>query len=546
MCGIFSSIGNHSDINSKTLNDCFNLISHRGPDNTTWKQITNFVGMGFHRLAIVCPEPNSNQPLKLNSTWLICNGEIFNHKFLEETYDLTDDLKTGSDCEIILHLYKLFKGGRNAIHNICTLIEAEFSFILYDEVLNECFCARDIFGVRPLFWGIDSKHNLFFSSEIKSLKFLDAVEPFLPGHYMEIRLNSISILNKYKLFKYYDFPNRNNKNYFEFDSLNIINKLLRDAVNKRLMSDRPVGCFLSGGVDSSIISSLVSEKLPNVECFSIGLKNGVDICSAKKVVSFLNNKGRKIKHHIVNFTIEEGFLNLRNVIYHLETYDVTTIRASTPQYLLSKYIKNNTNIVVSYIREGADEAFNSYLYSRYAPSAYSLEIDSKRLLSELYLFDNLRVDRTTSAFGLEVRIPFLDPKILNYLFSLSPEFRVCNNNIIEKKILRDAFKKDNIIPNEILYRQKSAFSDAVSSKDESWYKTLCAKFINNVIKDEELQNAYKKYPFNTPRTKEALYYRNIFSELFPNRDRIIPHYWMPKWVDVEDDPSATILPNVSL
>jgi asparagine synthase (glutamine-hydrolysing) len=471
------------------------------------------------------------QPLYLDDLVLICNGEIFNHKELEKAYSL--EMNTGSDCEIILHLYNLFGRTEEALVRLLNVLRGEFAFVLYNMTAKTLIAARDPFGIRPLFISYEN-NDICVASELKALAFSKAARPFLPGFYM------IKTSNIYTSAPYYLTLMRPavSKNYVEKDVETQIKTVLEDAVKIRLMSDRPVGCFLSGGVDSSIIAALVSEHLPRLECFSIGLKNGSDIEAAKKVVEHFTKNGKPVKHHIVNFTVEEGIKIIKDVIWHLETYDITTIRASILQFLLSRYIAKNTNIKVLYSGEGADEIFNSYLYSRLAPSPEALEQDSIRLLNQLYLFDNLRVDRTTAAFGLEVRIPFLDPRLVDVMMSADPQLRSCNNRI-EKKILRDAFADTGLLPQEILYRQKHAFSDAVSSSEESWYKSLIAH-IDKVVTDRDLVFYNDFVP--PAVSKEAFYYRQIFNELFPERSNVLTHYWMPQWVDTNGDPSATVLP----
>jgi asparagine synthase (glutamine-hydrolysing) len=361
------------------------------------------------------------------------------------------------------------------------------------------------------------------------------VDPFLPGHFMKVDLDTFETeyTPYFQIEKIERFSGNVDRNYF----LNIINKLLTKSVVKRLMSDQPLGCLLSGGLDSSLVTSIVSRYVKNVHCFSIGLENSVDVFAAKKVAAFL--KIPKEKHHIVTFTVEEGLKALEDVIYHLESYDITTIRASTPQYLLAKYVKNKTNVKVLFSGEGADELFAGYQYSKDSPSAEALHKDTIKLLKELYLYDNLRTDRTTAKWGLEVRIPFLDKEFTKFVLSLDPSLRRPSKKIMEKLLLRDSFK-NNYLPEEILYRPKEAFSDAVSSKEVSWYRTL-ADHIGQVVSDEELKDAHSKYPFNTPQTKEALYYRNIYSRLYPNREELIAHYWMPQWQGNIKDPSATVL-----
>jgi asparagine synthase (glutamine-hydrolysing) len=541
MCGIFASL---SDENEEELIPYIKKIQHRGPDASSIKQIDTIsfdekiynLIFGFHRLAIVDVSSKSMQPIVLNDLVLICNGEIFNHKELELTYNLT--MTTGSDCEVILHLYDMFGRGKVALESLLKVIRAEFAFVIYDMTNKSLLVARDVFGIRPLFISCEN-NSIVVASELKALSYRKNVKPFMAGSFL-IKTPKNTLFHKYHLLV--PSINKINNSHFIESSIKI---LLQDAVNIRLMSDRPVGCFLSGGVDSSIITALVAEKIPHLECFSIGLDGGVDIEAAKKVVNHINASGKSIKHHIINFTIEEGINVLKEVIWHLETYDITTIRASVPQFLLSQYIANNTSIKVLYSGEGADEVFNSYLYSRLTKSGDLLEKDSIRLLNELYMFDNLRVDRTTAAYGLEVRIPFLDIQLVEFMMSIDTSFRTCHDKI-EKKILRDAFADTNLLPNDILYRQKHAFSDAVSSSEQSWYKSLVSH-IDNIISDEELaifnKNNTNSCLMNTAKslTKEAYYYKKIFDELFPNRENVLTHYWMPKWTDTNGDPSATVL-----
>lgn len=548
MCGIFATFGyNDTDISLP-----FNLIKHRGPDDTRIEKVgaigDNNIVFGFHRLAVIDLSEESSQPLRLDDLYLICNGEIFNYLKLADIYGF--DMNTKSDCEIILHLYKEFRSdvgsGEKALISLLSVIRGEFAFVLYDKANNTLMAARDTFGVRPLFYTLDGA-NMAFASELKALPFAKNVKPFVPGtfYYTEQTQNNVKIL-----FRSYTalIPTKNVRSDLRHthDAQKIhktIRFLLEDAVKIRLQSIRPVGCFLSGGVDSSLITAIVAKHIPNLNCFSIGLKGGADIAFAKMVVKHINesqtDKSYRVTHHIVEFTVADGIQALSDVIYHLETYDITTIRASIPQFLLSKFIAMNTDIKVLYSGEGADEVFNSYLYSRLAPSAKALEDDSKRLLSELYMFDNLRVDRTTAAFGLEVRIPFLDPRLSEYLFCLDPALRLCNKDI-EKKLLRDSFAGTNLLPDEILYRKKEAFSDAVSSESCSWYKSL-ANHIDYTISDEEFNTNKTKYRLNPPPTKEAYYYRKVFDDLFPDRASVLKHYWMPKWTNTNGDPSATVL-----
>lgn len=526
MCGIFCSINNCDTNCNNVLNDnnnldSFILIGHRGPDYSTLNRVDNNVYLGFHRLAIVDQSLNGNQPFELDDSYLVCNGEIYNHEQLISKYNLMP--KSKSDCEVILHMYNKF-----GIDKTVRELDAEFAFILYDTEHKTIYVARDHYGVRPLFIG-SKNTELYIASEVKSLHMCNTVEQFRPGHYA-----TIDASNNVTYTKYFDYLELND-HCLELVKYNLRCKLT-DAVNKRLMSERPIGCLLSGGLDSSLVTSLVHKQMPDVHCFSIGLEGSVDVAAARVVARHLNITN----HHIVTFTVDEGFNVLKDVIYHLESYDITTVRASTPQYLLAKYIKENTDIKVLYSGEGSDEIFAGYQYSKMAPSIKALHEDGKRLLNELHFYDNLRTDRTTAAWGLEVRVPFLDKEFVQYSMSINPEFKMCNNKM-EKSVLREAFANSTMLPLEILYRRKEAFSDAVSSKEISWYKTLVSK-INELVTDADLENAKYRYKINTPKTKEALYYRNCFVEMYPDRDNLIPHYWMPQWQTTElYDPSATVL-----
>ncbi len=515
MCGIFATFSNNSV--SKAVVDNSDLISHRGPDNSSEYRHKKCY-MKFHRLAIMDRTERSNQPMIKQNMVLICNGEIFNYKELAEKYNIA--LTTGSDCEIIIGLFLRFRNLK-----FVPELNGDYAFILYNSSNGNIYVARDPYGVRPLFW---SKKPLSFASEMKALSFANDVTHFSPGTHMKVTETRFEINNWYHIPEKFDSNNMSNISTEEIHEK--IHDLLSDSVAIRQMSDVPIGCFLSGGLDSSLISALVSRDMKeNVSFFSIGLEGSIDVENAKKVAEHLNITDR---HHIYTMTVEEGFNELRNVIYALETYDITTIRASTPQYILSKYIKNNTDVRVLFSGEGADEIFAGYAYEKLAPNVNALESDLRRLICELHCFDNLRVDRTTAAWGLEVRVPFLDRRIVDFMFEISPEHRWPHP--LEKSILRDSFN-NGLLLDEILYRPKMAFSDAVSSESTSWYKSLAA-LIDPLIADGELERSGLQ-------SKEALYYKKIFDELFPGRSDILPYYWMPQWVDTKGDPSATVIKN---
>lgn len=530
MCGIFLT-NTHSEKHEN--------IKSRGPNQKRIIKIKDLKFV-FYRLPINDLSENGMQPFVYKDIILMCNGEIFNHKLLEKTINKRD-LISNSDCEIIIHLYKKYGGGNFAIEKICKEIDGEYAFILYDCTRETVFMARDNFGVRPLFYKI--KNNKFYiCSEIKGIELDDDtnnnVKPFPPGNYGYIKNfnNPECTLKKYYSINL-DKNHHINANTNYNDIHTNIRNLLKTSVHNRIMSDQPIGAFLSGGLDSSLICALLQEtkNLSNLQCFSIGLnESSADIIAAKKVAKFIGIKEEN--HHCVYFTIEEGLNCIKDVIYATETYDITTIRASVPQYILCKWIKKNTNIKVLFSGEFADELFCGYMYSKLAPNSTILEKDSKRLLEEIYLYDALRVDRTVGSFGLECRIPFSDKKLVDYIFSLSPTLRMCKDTK-EKTLLRDSFKNENLLPDDILYRKKEAFSDAVGSKEECWYKSL-QSLIELLVSEEELKE-FQSINSNVI-TKEAVYYKKIFNEFYKGCENVIPKYWMPKWCDVLD-PSATVL-----
>jgi asparagine synthase (glutamine-hydrolysing) len=530
MCGIWALIKASSStqrVSQEELKRAFESIAHRGPDHHTMTEIDERVKFGFHRLSIIDPSEHSHQPLSFNGCQLICNGEIYNYHQLDHDYPL----KTRSDCEVILHLYQE-KGLEETIKSL----DAEFAFVLYDQSRGLVHLARDPFGVRPLFWGWDENGDLYSASEAKALDFLERVSPFPPAHFYT---HSLVSGERGRPVRYHQLPPFRSLIKPTGEIKETINSLLTEAVSKRLMSDRPLGCLLSGGLDSSLITSLATQLIPNaretLHCFSIGMRDSVDVRAAKKVVEFLGIR----HHHIVEFEPEDGLRALEDVVRQLETYDVTTIRASIPQYLLAKYVREQTDIKVLLSGEGADELFGGYQYFKKTNDERALYDESKRLLEELYLFDNLRTDRTTAVWGLEVRVPFLDLALTRFVTGIDPVHRLCHFQM-EKMVLRESFNT-SYLPPEILYRCKEAFSDAVSSKKRSWYQSLVG-LIEQEISEEDLENAQKEYSENPPPTREALYYRRVFERFYPGKSNLTPHYWMPRWVNLQRwDPSATVL-----
>lgn len=543
MCGIICLVryGGKSIEHPKAM-ECLSKLSPRGPDKKSSMIIkpNEFVEIfiGFTRLAIMDTSNAGMQPFMNKSKFVICNGEIYNFRDLALKNKIA--MNTHCDCEIILPLYE--KVGFKQM--VSKELDAEFAMVLVNFLKNKLYACRDRYGVRPLFYGHNVDMSMIgFASEMKALHpIMNYVEPVVPGNIIQVELLQTPLNPEYKLSQVIKV-----KSYFDYN-LNFIpilndvtkiheniRKILIRAVEKRLDADRPIGFLLSGGLDSSLVVSIATKILgpEKIICFSVGLENSPDVIAAKKVVEYLGIK----KHHIVPFSTDMAESIVPEVIKVIETYDITTIRASVGQYILAKYVKEKSNIRVLLSGEGSDEIHGSYKYFRNAPNCKEFHDETIRLLRELYMFDNLRTDRTMASQGLEVRVPFLDFDYVNFITMIDPNLLMYKKDYLEKKIVRDAFI--GYLPEEILYRAKEAFSDAVNTKESNWFRILQEK-LESKITDDELAN--NEFVFNKPQMKEALYYRRIFSSIYPNRDNIISHYWLPKWQNEKIiDPSATIL-----
>lgn len=551
MCGfdIFVS----TTLTEEQVTESTKLISYRGPDDLIVQRYLPNVILGFARLRINGLNEESNQPLIHNNLMCIANAEIFNYKELALKYDF--NYKTQSDCESLLHLYE-----KLGLLGMLNEIDGEFAGVIIDKNKNELIAFRDPIGIRPLFAGtMNMNGKIAFASELKAIQnYCEFVLPFQPGCYMKVDLSTYkTTITKYYSMKQdyysnilYDAPTMigeiNDNQVPITKEVNEIQgdivKLLETSVKRRLLSDRPLGLFISGGLDSSLIASIACKySKEKLHSFAIGLKDypSSDLKYAKEVADYLGTI-----HHEINFTLEEGLNAIKEVIYHLESYDITTIRASVPMYLLSKWISKNTDVKVLLTGESPDESMGGYLYFHYAPSQEEFQKETERRVKELYIYDVLRSDRTTAAHGLEVRVPYLAKYFLNYIISLDPKYKDPKyNNNIEKHLLRSSF--NGYIPDSVLWRPKEAFSDGVGY---SWKQSI-ADFAEKQISDEEYSNRYEKYSINTPYTKEAYYYRKIFEEYYPNCDHLIKEIWQPKWnkdgeIDTSNnpiDPSATVL-----
>lgn len=508
MCGIVSifNIKHQTPELRKKALEMSRKIRHRGPD---WSGI--YCGKSailcHERLSIVDPE-SGKQPLFSpdKEQVLAVNGEIYNHRKIRNDYSEMYEFQTGSDCEVILALYR-YKGV-----NFLEDLNGIFAFALYDEENDDFLIARDPIGVIPLYIGYDDDGIVYCASEMKALEgFCNRYEPFLPGHYYR---GSEGKIKKWYHRDWENYENVKNNNVCIQD----VHDALKAAVKRQLMSDVPYGVLLSGGLDSSVISAIAKEYAarrvetdntqdawwPRLHSFSIGLKGAPDLIKAREVAKHIGTV-----HHEINYTIQEGLDALRDVIYFIETYDVTTVRASTPMYLLARVIKSmGIKMVLS--GEGADEIFGGYLYFHKAPDAKSFHEETVRKLSKLHLYDCLRANKSLSAWGVEGRVPFLDKEFIDVAMRLNPMAKMCPGNTIEKKIVREAFA--SMLPESVAWRQKEQFSDGVGY---SWIDTL-KEFTDQAVTDEQMAHAAERFPINTPMNKEEYYYRSIFSEYFPS------------------------------
>ncbi|MDR0960980.1 MAG: asparagine synthase B [Mediterranea sp.] len=504
MCGIvgiFKIQSQSEELRKKALKMARRL-RHRGPD---WSGIyvSKTAILAHERLSIVDPQ-SGGQPLYSpdGKQALAVNGEIYNHRDIRAGYAGRYDFQTGSDCEVILALYR--EKGLGLLEEINGI----FAFALYDEETDDFLIARDPIGVIPLYIGRDADGKIYCASELKALEgYCDEYEPFLSGHYY--------LGSEGKMKRWYKRPWMNS---MPADNGNQLKPALEAAVHRQLMSDVPYGVLLSGGLDSSVISAIAKKYAakrvetdgqadawwPQLHSFAIGLKGAPDLSKAREVADYIGTV-----HHEINYTVQEGLDALRDVIYFIETYDVTTVRASTPMYLLARVIKSmGIKMVLS--GEGADEVFGGYLYFHKAPTPEAFHEETVRKLSKLYMYDCLRANKSLAAWGVEGRVPFLDKEFLDVAMNIDPALKMCPGKTIEKRIVREAFA--DMLPESVAWRQKEQFSDGVGY---NWIDTLKA-VTAAAVSDEQMDNAAERFPVNTPQNKEEYYYRTIFEEHFPS------------------------------
>lgn len=507
MCGIVGvfELKQEADQLRTQVLEMSKKLRHRGPDWSGVHLSANAI-LAHERLAIVDPQ-SGRQPLYSEDKKVIlaANGEIYNHRALrKQTPDYA--FQTQSDCEVILSLYEQHGA------DFLDMLNGIFAFALYDETEDRYLIARDHMGIIPLYEGYDEYGNYYVASELKALEGVcKKIAPFPPGHYYDSKLG--------EKVQWYQ------RDWTDYDAVKdnvsdkaVLRQALEDSVKRQLMSDVPYGVLLSGGLDSSLTAAIAksyagkriesdSEEdawYPQLHSFAIGLVGSPDLAASRTVAQKIGTI-----HHEVTFTVQEGLDAIRDVVYHLETYDITTIRASTPMYLLARVIKSmGIKMVLS--GEGADEIFGGYLYFHKAPDAEAFHEETVRKLSKLHLYDNLRANKSLAAWGVEGRVPFLDKEFIDVAMRLNPTDKMCGGGKIEKHILRETF--ENYLPEEVAWRQKEQFSDGVGY---DWIDSL-KEMVHTVVSDDDLANAKYRYPFQTPATKEEYYYRGIFTEHFPS------------------------------
>lgn len=518
MCGIFGILDIKTDVSELRTQalDLSKLLRHRGPD---WSGIWNNDNtiLCHERLAIVDVDTGAQPLISQNDKHILAvNGEIYNHKQLAADLDEPYPFKTRSDCEVILPLYQ-----QKGVEFIDEL-EGMFAFILYDEEKDAYLIARDHIGIIPLYTGYDEHGNFYVSSEMKALASVcKTISEFPPGHYMWSKEGK---LTKYYKRDWMDYENVKD-NSSDLEELRVA---FEKAVKSHMMSDVPYAVLLSGGLDSSLVSAVAAQYVakrvededktdawwPRLHSFAVGLEGAPDLKAAKKVADMIGTV-----HHEIHFTIQEGLDAIRDVIFHLETYDTTTIRAATPMYLMTRKIKAmGIKMVLS--GEGADEIFGGYLYFHKAPNAKEFHEETVRKLDRLHMFDCARANKATSAWGVEARVPFLDKNFIDVAMRLNPQDKMCLDGKMEKWILRKSFDNGETLPAEVLWRQKEQFGDGVGY---SWIDSI-RDFVDNEVTDQQLATAEFRFPHNTPDTKEGYYYRTIFEGYFPQESaaRCVP------------------------
>lgn len=523
MCGIWAYIGK---IDTATATACLRALLARGPDGGRLMRCSQTLTMGFTRLAINGLTTAGMQPFQHGQTYTICNGEIYNYKALGEEFGLV--LTTGSDCEVIGSLVAKF-GVRTP-----QLFDGVFASVVYHEGVT--YVMRDPYGVRPLYVA-DVSGGIAFASEMKGLIPLNPtnIRHFPPGHVATYNATGVCT----SMTRFHAVPWLKNPALAdETEARKHVRIALTAAVRKRMMSDRPIGCLLSGGLDSSLVAALVARCSPKpIHTFSIGMPGSTDLRYARIVAKHIGSY-----HHEIVVSEEDFFKAIPETVAAIESYDITSVRASVGNYLVAKYIRQKTDVKVVFNGDGSDEASGSYLYFYNAPTETEFEFEVGRLLEDIHAFDVLRSDRSIAAHGLEARTPFLDRQFVATYLSIDTRLRQPRRGSrVEKQLLREAFDPrfdcpgEPLLPHEVLWRTKEAFSDGVSSTERSWYQVIN----ENITKETDA--GYSKYKFNKPYTPESLWYRELFDIKYHCGEKTIPYFWLPRWSGDAKDPSARTL-----
>ena len=561
MCGIWFYTFLNNVHKLEDLYKSFSNIKNRGPDNSCFSEYSEFNTItGFHRLAIINNSVIGNQPfieeiikyegetiVEDKIVFMLCNGEIYNYKLLAATH-LKEEIKNTSlksDCEIIIKLY--LKYGHDFVANN---LRGEYAYVIfeYDRLLckKQMYVSRDPFGIRPLYYSFTNEF-INICSETKGLitnNTDDKIKHVKGGsilHFSQENKNAKFTMTEKK---YYNFPTTFINSAYNVDFFkHTVKKLLIKSVKERLVSDRPIGALLSGGLDSSLVCSIAASELRQqhpdfvMNTFSIGMPGSTDEKYANMVATHI-----KSNHRHISFDMNVWLDALETVIYTIESYDITTVRASTGQYLISKWISENTDIKVLLIGDGSDELCSGYMYFHNAPNPKASHEENIKLLDEISFYDVKRADAGIASNGLEARVPYLDVDFVNFYLQIPPEHRIPIQHV-EKWLLRYSFDDvDNYLPKEVLYRKKEAFSDGVSSVEKSWFMII-QEYVEELYTKELFEEKIKEYSHNTPVSKESLYYREIYKKHFgnDNNNKIIPHYWLPNWSNNVKEPSARVL-----
>lgn len=553
MCGIWFRLGKLLVIHNPK--QWIQTLTPRGPEDMTVTTLSGDITLGFTRLAINGLTSQGMQPFGNHGLVWMCNGEIYNWKELAAMHNLT--LTSGSDCEVLGYLYEIYKDN---LASLFRMLDGVFAFLLVDQDRQRVIVARDPYGVRPLYHGVkfEYKHEngtmfsvgtqtVFFSSELKGLiPLADHIAHFPPGTFQVYDIHTKKLLHseKYHTTPWLKNPllSPSHPSGLDMACMNL-RFALEEAVQKRMLTERPVAALLSGGIDSSLIASLVQKNLrrlnlPPLQTFSIGMKGSEDLRHAKLVAEWIGSQ-----HTEIVLTAQDFFNAIPAVIRAIETFDTTSVRASVGNWLVSKAIREKSNCKVVFNGDGSDEVFGSYLYFYNAPTDQLFEEESQRLLDDIYMFDVQRSDRSISSHGLEARTPFLDKQFVAVARSLPTVWRrPIKGKQVEKWILRRAFDDGKTLPHQVLWRRKEAFSDGVSSQEKSWYQEIQERVLS-LMPDNWYEKAQRHYQHLPPQTPEQYYYRYLFEAEFSKTpsQTCIPYFWMPKWTPGATDPSARTL-----